>query len=70
MNTNNCLTKFDEKNEFSTKCFKNLIKCYHRQSYPKELIEWVIIDDGTDKIEDILNNPDTQELLKNMKIVI
>ena len=37
-------------------CFKNLIKCYHRQSYPKELIEWVIIDDGDDKIEDLVQD--------------
>ena len=29
-----------------------LIKCFEHQTYPKEKIEWVIIDDGTDKVED------------------
>jgi len=31
-----------------------LIKCIENQDYPKEKIEWIIIDDGTDKIEDII----------------
>ena len=30
-----------------------LIKCFEHQTYPKENIEWIIIDDGTDKVEDI-----------------
>jgi len=30
-----------------------LIKCFENQSYPKEKIEWIIIDDGTDKVEDL-----------------
>lgn len=30
-----------------------LIKCFNAQTYPKELIEWIIIDDGTDKVEDL-----------------
>ena len=30
-----------------------LIKCFEHQTYPKEKIEWIIIDDGTDKVEDI-----------------
>ena len=25
--------------------FKNLLLCYEKQTYPKELIEWIIIDD-------------------------
>ena len=33
-----------------------LIKCVEHQTYPKHLIEWVIIDDGTDKIEDLVSN--------------
>ena len=49
--------------------FKGLIQCIHNQDYPHEKIEWVIVDDGTDKIKDILENEETQELLKNMKIV-
>jgi glycosyltransferase involved in cell wall biosynthesis len=30
-----------------------LIKCFDHQTYPKEKIEWIIIDDGTDKVEDL-----------------
>jgi glycosyltransferase involved in cell wall biosynthesis len=30
-----------------------LIKCFDHQNYPKEKIEWIIIDDGTDKVEDL-----------------
>ena len=33
-----------------------MIKCFEHQTYPKEKIEWIIIDDGTDKIEDMLGN--------------
>jgi glycosyltransferase involved in cell wall biosynthesis len=30
-----------------------LIKCFNNQSYPKDRLEWIIIDDGTDKVEDL-----------------
>ena len=30
------------------------IKCYMHQDYPKDKMEWIIIDDGTDKIEDLV----------------
>lgn len=33
-----------------------LIKCVELQTYDKSRIEWVIIDDGTDKIEDLVSN--------------
>jgi len=29
------------------------IKCFLHQDYPKEKIEWIIVDDGTDKVEDL-----------------
>ncbi len=32
----------------------SMIKCFHHQTYPKDKIEWIIIDDGTDKIEDLV----------------
>tara|TARA_B100000035_G_scaffold315466_1_gene336601 strand:- start:1833 stop:2987 length:1155 start_codon:yes stop_codon:yes gene_type:complete len=32
------------------------IKCFNHQDYPKENIEWIIIDDGTDKIEDLVKH--------------
>ena len=33
---------------------KSMIQCFEHQTYPKALIEWIIIDDGTDKIGDLL----------------
>jgi glycosyltransferase involved in cell wall biosynthesis len=33
-----------------------MIKCFEHQTYPKDKIEWIIIDDGTDKIEDLVSN--------------
>ena len=31
-----------------------IIKCFEHQTYPKDRMEWIIIDDGTDKIEDLV----------------
>ena len=31
-----------------------LIKCFSHQDYRKDKIEWIIIDDGTDKIGDLV----------------
>jgi len=36
--------------------FPMLIKCFLSQTYPIENMEWVIIDDGTDKIEDLVKH--------------
>jgi glycosyltransferase involved in cell wall biosynthesis len=33
-----------------------LIKCVDNQTYPKDKLEWIIVDDGTDKIEDLVSN--------------
>ena len=33
-----------------------IIKCFENQTYPKDRIEWIIIDDGTDKIEDLVKD--------------
>jgi len=30
------------------------IKCFMHQNYPKDKMEWIIIDDGTDKIKDLV----------------
>ena len=35
--------------------FPFIIKCFVNQTYPREKMEWIIIDDGTDKIEDIIS---------------
>jgi glycosyltransferase involved in cell wall biosynthesis len=33
-----------------------MLKCFEHQTYPKERMEWIIIDDGTDKIEDLVSH--------------
>ena len=35
---------------------KYMIKCFMAQDYPKDRMEWIIIDDGTDKIGDLLTD--------------
>ena len=30
-----------------------LIKLYKAQTYPKDRMEWIILDDGTDKVGDL-----------------
>ena len=41
--------------------FPNIIRCVLAQTYPLDKMEWIIIDDGEDKIEDLikpyLDNP-------------
>ena len=32
----------------------SMINCFDSQTYPKDRIEWIIIDDGTDKIEELV----------------
>ena len=39
------------------------IKCVLHQDYPKDKIEWVVVDDGSDKVEDLfLNNEDLKDI--------
>lgn len=33
-----------------------MLKCFDSQIYPKDRIEWIIIDDGSDKIEDLVKS--------------
>jgi glycosyltransferase involved in cell wall biosynthesis len=33
-----------------------MIKCFEHQLYPKDKIEWIIVDDGSDKIEDLVKH--------------
>ena len=33
-----------------------LIKCYLSQTYPIELMEWIVIDDGEDCVEDLFKD--------------
>lgn len=35
------------------KFIPTLVECYKKQTYPKDRMEWIVVDDGEDKIEDI-----------------
>ena len=35
---------------------KSMLACFDSQIYPKSKIEWIIVDDGTDKIEDLVKD--------------
>jgi glycosyltransferase involved in cell wall biosynthesis len=35
---------------------QSMIKCFEHQDYPNDRIEWIIIDDGTDKIGDLVKD--------------
>ena len=48
-----------------------LIKCFEHQTYPKDRIEWIIIDDGTDPIEDIIKDiPQVKYFYYNEKMLL
>ena len=32
---------------------ENIIQCYKNQTYPKSRMEWIVVDDGTDKVQDV-----------------
>ena len=34
----------------------HMIKCFNHQDYPKSRMEWIIIDDGTDHIGDLVKD--------------
>lgn len=48
-----------------------LIKCIESQNYPKKYIEWIILDDGTDKIGDLVKDiPYVIYIAKDEKLTI
>ena len=49
--------------------FKGLIQCISEQDYPRDKMEWIIADDGTDCVRDILESDDTKEKLEGIKIL-
>lgn len=43
---------------------QSMINCIQNQTYPKDRMEWIIVDDGTDKIGDLLENvPNVPKIL-------
>lgn len=41
---------------------KTMFQCYKNQTYPKNRMEWIIVDDGTDKIKDLVEESDIPEI--------
>ena len=33
-----------------------LIRCFQKQTYPKQLMEWIVVDDGEDSVEDLFKD--------------
>ena len=48
--------------------FEGLLKCVQAQDYPHNKIEWIIIDDGTDKVEDIFQDEKTKSMLEDITV--
>jgi glycosyltransferase involved in cell wall biosynthesis len=41
---------------------KIAIKCFLHQTYPQDRMEWIIIDDGTDKIQDLIDEANIPQI--------
>lgn len=39
-----------------------MFECFKNQDYPKTRIEWIIVDDGTDKIEDLVSSSNIPQI--------
>jgi len=39
-----------------------MLDCYLRQTYPRERMEWIIVDDGSDPIEDLILSANLKEI--------
>lgn len=42
----------------------SIIKCFQNQDYPKDKLEWIIIDDGEDKVEDLFKDVECVKYFK------
>jgi len=48
-----------------------MVQCILQQKYPKELMEWIIVDDGTDKIGDLVQDiPFVKYIAVNEKMLL
>lgn len=41
---------------------QTMFECFRNQTYPKDRMEWIIVDDGTDKIEDLVNSSNIEQI--------
>ena len=39
-----------------------MLECFRNQTYPKDRMEWIIIDDGTDKIKDLVKGANITQI--------
>jgi glycosyltransferase involved in cell wall biosynthesis len=39
-----------------------MLECFRNQTYPKNRMEWIIVDDGTDKIEDLITKANIPQI--------
>jgi glycosyltransferase involved in cell wall biosynthesis len=64
-------TEYNKKYPFVSICtptfnrrpfIKTMFECFKNQDYPKHRIEWIIVDDGTDKIKDLIETSDIPQI--------
>tara|TARA_Y200000002_G_C22680395_1_gene663805 strand:- start:764 stop:2044 length:1281 start_codon:yes stop_codon:yes gene_type:complete len=41
---------------------KTMFECFKNQDYPKNRMEWIIVDDGTDKIKDLVESSEIPQI--------
>jgi glycosyltransferase involved in cell wall biosynthesis len=41
---------------------ENMLRCFRNQDYPKNRMEWIIVDDGTDKIRDLIDKANIPQI--------
>ena len=41
---------------------KTMFECFKNQDYPMDRIEWIIVDDGTDKIVDLITSSNIRQI--------
>lgn len=39
-----------------------MFECFRNQTYPKDRIEWIIVDDGTDRIKDLVDKSEISQI--------
>jgi len=49
------------------KFLPSLIECYKSQTYPKEHMEWIILDDGDDCVKDVFD--DVSKIIPNVRYI-
>jgi glycosyltransferase involved in cell wall biosynthesis len=52
-----CTPTFNRRPFIST-----MLECFRNQTYPKHRIEWIIVDDGSDKIKDLIDSANISQI--------